>query len=255
MAGAHARPSVRRRLRPTPPEIRRPARPPARPPPHRSCVALAAPMEPIALERWLALGGTGRTHDVTVLPAAAGGMDGMELVAPGHGFRLWTDAGGATWLAGAAEPSRRRLSMAAQRARRGGATRVPHVEVQSHAARLRLARRAGHRCRPCRPRGRGRWRTPIRTTRRGLAPRRRPHHRLGRLHLQPVRSRLRHCRQPDQFRSGGGGASGVSLNLAAGATRGRLGQRQLGGGPGAERRGRRRRALGGRPDAGRRCSR
>ena len=67
---------------------------------HRSCVALAAPMEPIALERWLALGGTGRTHDVTVLPAAADGMDGMELVAPGHGFRLWTDAGGATWLAG-----------------------------------------------------------------------------------------------------------------------------------------------------------
>ena len=67
---------------------------------HRSCVALAAPMEPIALERWLALGGTGRTHDVTVLPAAAGGMDGMELVAPGHGFRLWTDAAGATWLAG-----------------------------------------------------------------------------------------------------------------------------------------------------------
>ena len=67
---------------------------------HRSCVALAAPMEPIALERWLALGGTGRTHDVTVLPAAAGGMDGMELVAPGHGFRLWTDAAAATWLAG-----------------------------------------------------------------------------------------------------------------------------------------------------------
>ena len=30
---------------------------------HRSCVALAAPMEPIALERWLALGGTGWTHD------------------------------------------------------------------------------------------------------------------------------------------------------------------------------------------------
>ena len=64
---------------------------------HRSCVALAAPMEPIALERWLALGGTDRTHDVTVLPTTA---DGMELVAPGHGFRLWTDAAGATWLAG-----------------------------------------------------------------------------------------------------------------------------------------------------------
>ena len=67
---------------------------------HRSCVALAAPIEPIALERWLALGGTGWTHDATVLPAAAGGMDGMELVAPGHGFRLWTDAAAATWLAG-----------------------------------------------------------------------------------------------------------------------------------------------------------
>ena len=69
---------------------------------HRSCVALAAPMDPIALERWLALGGTDRTHDVTVLPAAAatGGMDGMELAAPGHGFTLWTDAAGATWLAG-----------------------------------------------------------------------------------------------------------------------------------------------------------
>ena len=67
---------------------------------HRNCVALAAPMEPIALERWLALGGTGWTHDVTVLPVAAGGMDGMELVAPGHGFRLWTDAAAATWLAG-----------------------------------------------------------------------------------------------------------------------------------------------------------
>ena len=59
-------------------------------------------MEPIALERWLALGGTGRTHDVTVLPAAAatGGMDSMELAAPGHGFTLSTDAAGATWLAG-----------------------------------------------------------------------------------------------------------------------------------------------------------
>ena len=69
---------------------------------HRSCVALAAPMEPIALERWLALGGTDRTHDVTVLSSAAatGGMDGMELAAPGHGFTLWTDAAGATWLAG-----------------------------------------------------------------------------------------------------------------------------------------------------------
>ena len=69
---------------------------------HRSCVALAAPMDPIALERWLALGGTDRTHDVTVLPAAAatGGMDGMELAAPGHGFTLSTDAAGATWLAG-----------------------------------------------------------------------------------------------------------------------------------------------------------
>ena len=64
---------------------------------HRNCVAIAAPMEPIALERWLALGGTGRTHDVTVLPTTA---DGMEVVAPGHGFRLWTDAAGATWLAG-----------------------------------------------------------------------------------------------------------------------------------------------------------
>ena len=67
---------------------------------HRSCVALAAPMEPIALERWLALGGTGRTHDVTVLPTAADGMDGVEYAAPGHGFTLWTDAAGATWLAG-----------------------------------------------------------------------------------------------------------------------------------------------------------
>ena len=64
---------------------------------HRNCVAIAAPMEPIALERWLALGGTGRTHDVTVLPTA---VDGMELVAPGHGFTLSTDAAGATWLAG-----------------------------------------------------------------------------------------------------------------------------------------------------------
>ena len=67
---------------------------------HRSCVAIAAPMEPIALERWLALGGTGRTHDVTVLPAAADGMDGTEYAAPGHGFTLSTDAAGATWLAG-----------------------------------------------------------------------------------------------------------------------------------------------------------
>ena len=67
---------------------------------HRNCVAIAAPMEPIALERWLALGGTGRTHDVTVLPTAADGMDGIEYAAPGHGFTLWTDAAGATWLAG-----------------------------------------------------------------------------------------------------------------------------------------------------------
>ena len=67
---------------------------------HRNCVAIAAPMEPIALERWLALGGTGRTHDVTVLPAAADGMDGVEYAAPGHGFTLSTDAAGATWLAG-----------------------------------------------------------------------------------------------------------------------------------------------------------
>ena len=67
---------------------------------HPNCVAIAAPMEPIALERWLALGGTGRTHDVTVLPTAADGMDGIEYAAPGHGFTLSTDAAGATWLAG-----------------------------------------------------------------------------------------------------------------------------------------------------------
>ena len=67
---------------------------------HRNCVAIAAPMEPIALERWLALGGTERTHDVTLLPAAADGMDGVEYAAPGHGFTLSTDADGATWLAG-----------------------------------------------------------------------------------------------------------------------------------------------------------
>ena len=67
---------------------------------HPNCVAIAAPMEPIALERWLALGGTGRTHDVTVLPAAADGMVGTEYAAPGHGFTLSTDAAGATWLAG-----------------------------------------------------------------------------------------------------------------------------------------------------------
>ena len=67
---------------------------------HRNCVAIAAPMEPIALERWLALGGTERTHDVTLLPAAADGMDGVEYAAPGHGFTLSTDAAGATWLAG-----------------------------------------------------------------------------------------------------------------------------------------------------------
>ena len=67
---------------------------------HRSCVALAAPMDPIALERWLALGGTDRTHDVTVLPAAADGMVSTEYAAPGHGFTLSTDAAGATWLAG-----------------------------------------------------------------------------------------------------------------------------------------------------------
>ena len=67
---------------------------------HPNCVAIAAPMEPIALERWLALGGTDRTHDVTVLPTAADGMDGVEYAAPGHGFTLSTDAAGATWLAG-----------------------------------------------------------------------------------------------------------------------------------------------------------
>ena len=67
---------------------------------HRNCVAIAAPMEPIALERWLALGGTDRTHDVTVLPTADDGMDGVEYAAPGHGFTLSTDAAGATWLAG-----------------------------------------------------------------------------------------------------------------------------------------------------------
>ena len=67
---------------------------------HRNCVAIAAPMEPIALERWLALGGTERTHDVTLLPVAADGMVGTEYAAPGHGFTLSTDAAGATWLAG-----------------------------------------------------------------------------------------------------------------------------------------------------------
>ena len=148
---------------------------------HRSCVAIAAPMEPIALERWLALGGTGRTHDVTVLPtAAADGMDGIEYAAPGHGFTLSTDAAGhrGDLAGGAAEPCRQpdprrsaigvSLSMAAQRARRRRPTRVPRVEVQSHAARLRLAGGgAGHRCRPRRPRRSDRGggeQTPTRTT-------------------------------------------------------------------------------------------
>jgi len=70
---------------------------------HSQCVAIAPPTAPVDLERWLALGGTARTHDVTLLEAAAGGMGGMggvEHTAPGHGFTLTVDAAGMTLLAG-----------------------------------------------------------------------------------------------------------------------------------------------------------
>ena len=213
---------------------------------HRSCVALAAPMEPIALERWLALGGTDRTHDVTCCRRPPTAWT-AGIPAPGHGFTLSTDAAGATWLAGrpnlAAGDYQWRLNT-----RDAAGQHEPRVEVQSHAARLRLAGGAGHRGRPRRPRRRGGG-EPRPERPHGLAPRRPAHHRLGRLHLQPVRSRRRHCRQPDQFR--GGRRHRRVVEPGRRRHRGRLRVGQPGGGPGAERRGRRRRALGGRPDAGR----
>ena len=215
---------------------------------HRSCVAIAAPMEPIALERWLALGGTGRTHDVTVLPTAADGMDGIEYAAPGHGFTLSTDAAGATWLAGrpnlAAGDYQWRLNTrdaAGQHEYRGWKFRVtPRAYVSLEG----LDIVAGHADLAA-----GAVENPRPERLRGLTPRRRPHHRLGRLHLQPVRSRRRHCRQPDRFR--GGRRHRRVAEPGRRRHRGRLRVGQPGGGPGAERHGRRRRALGGRPDAGR----
>ena len=67
---------------------------------HRQCVPLAAPREPLNLERWLAFGGTERTHDVTLLPVVAGDLSAVEHAAPDHGFMLATDAAGVTWLSG-----------------------------------------------------------------------------------------------------------------------------------------------------------
>ena len=136
---------------------------------HRQCVALAAPREPIDLERWLALGGTGRTHDVTLLPAAAGSMNGVEYAAPGHGFRLWTDAAGATWL--------RDGRTCPPATTNGGSTRATPPDNTSTARGSSesrpwpTSRWRGWASWPAMPTSPpGRWRTRIRTTRPPTGP-------------------------------------------------------------------------------------